>query len=118
MSPFIRSGDVITLQPLGGTVPRLGDVVAWGGPITGLRVHRVVGRASDGWRMRGDGASAPDEPMAAEEVLGRVVEIERGGRSLRLGLGPVRIGIALLSRFGLLVPLLRSYERLRQGSPG
>jgi len=80
-----------------------------------MRVHRLVGRASGGWVTRGDGAPAPDEPAALQDVLGRVAEVERAGRRVRLGLGPERVCIALLSRFGLLGPLVRAYRRVAEG---
>jgi hypothetical protein len=117
MFPFIRDGDIVSIEPLVGA-PRLGDVLAFRrGPCTGadnLVVHRMVGRAAGGYRMRGD--SYPhghtDGVIAAEALLGRVARVERGGRTVHLGLGPERAAIALLARAGLLAAALKVVLRL------
>jgi len=102
MEPFLRSRDVVTLRPRESA--RFGDVVALLAPGPRLLVHRVVG---PGLTTRGDAAGAADARLPGRELLGRVERVERGGRRLRLGLGPERLLIAALSRRGLLAPLLR-----------
>ena len=55
MTPCIRDGDVLTIAPLRGSVPRVGEVVAFSMPDTGrLAIHRVIARLGTGWLMRGD----------------------------------------------------------------
>ncbi len=108
MLPFIQDGDVICVAPLNGGRPGLGQVVAYRQGGSRLVVHRVTGRAGAGWRIQGDnlpGGAA--ERVAGGEILGRVTCIERRGQARRLGLGPERYPIALLSRAGLLAPLMR-----------
>ena len=115
MWPFIRSGDVVTAEPLGETPPRLGDVLAVTLPRSGkLALHRAVSRADGGWVMRGDALEVADGVVSAEDVLGRVVDCERGGRAVRLGVTRGRAAIALLSRTGALRVLTRAARRLRQ----
>ncbi len=105
MSPFLRSGDVVVLAPLGGRPVGLGDVVALRRGERWLLVHRVVGRRGPRLLTRGDAVGRLDEPAALEDVVGRAVAVQRRGRRRRLGLGPERFLIAWLSRRGALVPL-------------
>lgn len=99
MSPFIRSGDVVTLVPPPSRGVRLGDVIAFSPQPGRMVVHRVVAGTARAPLTRGDAALAIDEPGT---VLGAVVQVERAGRALRLGLGRERLLIALAQRWGLL----------------
>jgi hypothetical protein len=112
MSPFIQSGDVVTIEPLRGRRPALGEVVALT-PGGRLLVHRLVGWDRGRALIRGDVAPGADPAAAPDELLGRVTRVERGGRRVRLGLGVERLPIAWLSRVGLLRALARLRERLR-----
>lgn len=107
MSPFIRDGDVITVSPLRGARPRIGEVVAFTRPGEGnLVVHRVVGRPGAEVLVQGDSVpDCGDGIIPAENLLGRVTRVERGGHDVWLGLGPERYAIAWLSRTRRLVPL-------------
>jgi signal peptidase I len=113
MSPFIRHGDIITVTPLPLRFRR-GDVVAFMSPETGkLTVHRVV-RISPrrGYLIKGDNTPLPDGRVEQAAIIGRVICVEHCGKRLRLGLGPERALIALLSSIGLLPPLVRLLWRL------
>lgn len=110
MSPFLRSGDVVVLAPLGGRSPGTGDVVAVRRS-TGVLVHRVVGRRGASLLTLGDAVGRLDVPAAPEDVVGRAVAVRRGGRRRRLGLGPERYLIAWLSRCGILAALWRTRRR-------
>ncbi|MFO7674789.1 MAG: S26 family signal peptidase [bacterium] len=114
MSPFIRDRDVITIAPLGSAPPRTGDVVAFVSPADErLVVHRVVGRRGTSMLIQGDNLpGAPDGLIPLASVVGRVRKVERGGRPVRLGLGGERRAVALLSRKGLLTPLLTKARAL------
>jgi hypothetical protein len=108
MSPFIRDGDVLTLSPLKGYVPQLGDTVAFISPATeSLLIHRVIGKRS-GSRlvMKGDNLLEDDGPVPMMNIVACVLRVERGGKEASLGLGPERVLIALLNRRRLLAPLL------------
>ncbi len=100
MTPFIRDGDTITIAPMANRPPRLGEVVAFSHPAeerSKLVVHRVVGRRETGFIIRGDGNGCDSEIIPSENILGRLVKVERAGRHVRLGLGPERRLIAWLS---------------------
>ena len=123
MTPFVRDRDVITVSPLPGTSPGLGDVVAFIKPETGkLAVHRVVGKRGDSYLIKGDNSPEGDGLVPKANVLGRVSRVERDGKRVFLGLGPERFLIAFLTRRGLLFPLLLPVWRLvrpivRRSSP-
>lgn len=85
MVPAIFPGDVLTIGRQDAAAIRSGDIV--------LRthedrffVHRVVGRSesSSGVLLltRGDALMQPDPPLGENELLGKVVCIERGGTKL------------------------------------
>jgi hypothetical protein len=114
MSPFIKNGDVITVAPLRGKKPRLGDVVAFINPRTeGLVVHRVVGkRGKNHLYIRGDNLPTRSHIVPIGPILGRVERIERDGKAVTLGLGLEKTFIALLSRRGLLLPVLLPLWRI------
>ncbi len=118
MTPFVRAGDVLTLEPLRGRRPRLGDVVAAASADGRLLVHRLVGWRRDEALTRGDIAERADPPVPVEALLGVVTRVERGQRRVRLGLGRERLAIALASRSGLLRALARLRERLRAPARG
>ena len=107
MSPFIKNNDVVTISPLQGTQPSLGDIVAFAHPETqGLYIHRIV-RNKDGFCVtKGDNRSQTEESVPIENILGSVTRVERDGRHVFLGLGPERFLIAFLGRRGLLFPFL------------
>ncbi len=107
MVPFIHDGDVITVAPLPDGLPCMGDVVAFVRPETGkVVVHRIVERRGDAWLTKGDNSNGEGDGLFSRgNLLGMVTAVERGGRLVRLGLGPERGLVALLSRSGLLLPL-------------
>jgi hypothetical protein len=114
MDPFVRDGDVLTVAPVGGR-PGLGAVVAVRDPhVARLVVHRVVAHTGRGVCVRGDGAGQADGVAEPRDVVGVVVGVERAGRRVRLGSGPERVPIALLSRAGWLVPLVAGARRVRR----
>jgi hypothetical protein len=105
MVPFVRNGDTLTIAPLANQPPRLGDVVAFSQPTekgAHLVVHRVVGRQGTALVVQGDGNGCAPEVICSENVLGRLVEVERNGRHVRLGMGSERPLVAWLSRTRLL----------------
>lgn len=107
MTPFIRDGDVVTIEPLRGD-PDVGDVVALALPENGrMALHRAVERRGDRWLVRGDNCPEPDGVFGRAAFVGRVTRVERGGRDVHLGLGEHAAWIAAFSRRGWL-PRLRA----------
>ena len=101
MLPLIADDDVVTIDPLGEVAPRMGEVVAFVSPESErLTLHRVVGRAVDGWVLRGDNCRESDGVVAADGILGRIVRVERDGRDVGFGTGFCGASVAWLSRCG------------------
>lgn len=90
MYPTIRHSEIITVAPLGGSPVRAGDVVLYrrGRAAIAHRVIRVRSAAgrSVGFVLRGDAAHCSDRPVEPAQVLGRVLAVERDGRTVRLDL--------------------------------
>jgi Peptidase S24-like len=102
MTPFIKDGDVVVLsKPYSGVI-HLGMPVAIVCPPDRFFIHRVVARKRGLYLIKGDNISQADGSFAHSDIIGMVTKIERGGRQVRLGLGPERLLIAFLSRIGLL----------------
>jgi signal peptidase I len=113
MSPFIKDGDMITISPVSGSLPRFGDVIAFIHPKTEkLLIHRVVWKIGDACLVKGENALEPDGLIKKENVLGLVTKVERKGKRIFLGLGPERFLIAFLTRTNLLLPILRPVWRV------
>ncbi|MEM8962553.1 MAG: S24/S26 family peptidase [Acidobacteriota bacterium] len=104
MRPWLRAGERVTVarRPI-----RFGDLIAYPRD-GGIVVHRVIGRHGDAWRVQGDGTRRREPTV--DDPLGRVIAVD--GRH-RFGLGPERRLIALLSRSGLLRPVLALVVKLR-----
>jgi hypothetical protein len=72
-----------------------------------LVVHRIIGRHESRFLIQGDNLSGlVADAVRPDDILGRVVRVERGRKRVWLGLGPERHVIAVLSRAGLLLPVL------------
>ena len=114
MSPLIKNDDRITLAALGERLPAPGMVVVFiGQGKEPLIVHRIIGKRPGAYLLRGDNTNQPDGWIEPEAVLGCVEQVERRGRPVKFGQGPERRLIALLSRLGLLRPLLQIARQLR-----
>jgi hypothetical protein len=114
MSPFIKDGDDLTLFPLNGISPGLGDVVAFIHKGTGVPfIHRVVGMKENACLLQGDNATEADGLISESDILGCVRMVERRGLRVFFGLGPERFLIAYLNRRGILLPLIRMLRKLR-----
>ena len=81
MVPAIFPGDLLTIRRQRPAELRVGDMVLCA---RGDRffIHRLVGQAKPGgtsqWLLRGDALTESDPPAGEAELLGRVIEIERG----------------------------------------
>jgi hypothetical protein len=112
MHPAIRHGDVVTVAPLAGRPPAIGDVVAFVHPGTGgVRVHRVVSVGGGRYALKGDNALGADPPVGRDAILGLVVGLERGGHGRRIGPAPWSAALARLSRTSWFTRLVRRARR-------
>lgn len=126
MFPFICDGDLLTVVPAGANDLRVGDVVLYERPDGRLVAHSLVVKERRGHTTmlttRAEGLPGADDRFASDAVLGKVVSVRTGRRSVSLDhrtwplaclliLGPER-----LSRGA--GPLLRGLVRLVKTLPG
>jgi signal peptidase len=81
MHPTIRHGDVITVEPVAPSKLKRGDIILYRFQ-KGLIAHRIVNieeRKDCGltFILRGDASPTYDAPVKLEQVLGKVVCLER-----------------------------------------
>jgi len=111
MSPFIQSGDVVTISPISGNI-NFGEAVAIFDSKKHLFLHRVVKISGDKFLLQGDSNPTIDGWFNRKEILGSVTNVERRSKIIQIGLGPERIFIAFLSVNGWLMPLIAFSRRL------
>jgi signal peptidase I len=89
MQPTIRDGEAITVAPVRADEVKRGDILLYSNGV-GLIAHRVLKIEAKKcveekyFILRGDSSVDCDEPVAAGSVLGRVVSVERSGRTVKL----------------------------------
>ena len=86
MYPSIREGELITVEPVEASDVKLADIVLYRsqrGPIA-HRVVEIASRDARIFRLRGDASLSCDQPVAAHQILGRVVRVQRHHRSIAL----------------------------------
>ncbi len=92
MRPFIRDGDALLVRP--GLEARPGDVVLCRAGAGRLLAHRVARVYQQSCRrsilLQGDACSRSDGLVPLDNVLGRVVAVERGTQTIRLDAGLAR----------------------------
>jgi uncharacterized repeat protein (TIGR01451 family) len=81
MQPNVLDGDTVVVAPISAGRPGRGDIALTHGE-QGFVLHRVVGwdPATGAIVTRGDAGQQNDAP--AEKLLGKVIAIERGGRTI------------------------------------
>jgi signal peptidase I len=88
MRPLIRDGDFILVSPVENSTIKTGDVVLYSATGNKVMVHRLIGKYKRKGRtevlIKGDATLSPPEKMDIQNVLGKVVAIERNGRKKRL----------------------------------
>ena len=100
MSPWIRSGDVVTVTPVEvAGPPRSGTVAAFRLSESGaLRVHRLRARTANGWVAQADRNRRPDGIIPESAIAGVVTAVERGGRRVYLPTGGTGLVLSRLTR--------------------
>ncbi len=90
MYSSIRDGELITVEPVVASDVALGDIVLYRSE-RGLIAHRVVGSSptqssvlSPHYFLRGDASLSCDQPVKPQQILGRVISVQRDGRSVAL----------------------------------
>ena len=90
MHPFIKRSDTVTVKPIKFEETRIGDIVAYTRSIEhGFTVHRAIKKRRDkeGRKYlftKADANIHGDFPVYPEDVYGKVITIERNGKSIDL----------------------------------
>ena len=90
MRPFIRDGDFIVVSPIENSSIKTGDVVFYLTTENKIIVHRVI-RKHEKYKdnritmlIKGDATFSSPEKVEMQNVLGKVVAVERNGQKKRL----------------------------------
>ena len=86
MHPTIRHDDVITVEPIEPNTLKRGDIILYRFK-SGFIAHRIVNieEGNDSgltFILRGDASTTCDAPVKPEQVLGKVVGLERDNRPI------------------------------------
>ena len=88
MHPFIKNGDIILVEPRNGNSVGIGDIIFYRRPDGSSAAHRLVKITGkkDGLILitKGDALRFVDPPVTSGQVMGRVINIEGNGRTLKL----------------------------------
>jgi len=88
MHPWIRAGDLITVGPADPAQLKRGDVIVFESAAGRLIIHRLVavraGEAGLTLVTRGDAGAANDPPFGVGRIVGRVIEVWRGGQRVQV----------------------------------
>ena len=89
MAPFIRNGDVITVEPRRANELNIGDIVFYRRTSGKHVTHRLIDKSGNNGSMvlttRGDNLNYLDAPVFPEQVLGRIIRIEDQNKGLWMG---------------------------------
>ncbi|MFF2620422.1 signal peptidase I [Oerskovia jenensis] len=125
MEPVLSPGDVVVVRPVAADDLRIGDVVTFQ-PVSddpSLVTHRVVGIGSTGgaagsFTTRGDANGADDEPIVADQVVGRVAySVPLVGHLTNASWGPTAVTVAAAALIGYGLLMLVLPDRSRRGAP-
>ncbi len=117
MLPAVWPGDVITVQRRSWPDLRPGQIVLFRRDDR-LVAHRVLSMSDGRLITKGDSLVAVDPPVEESEIIGQVVWISRGGRTVPTEQRPwQRIGSSILSRSDFLMRVVLSIHRRLHGLP-
>ena len=127
MSPCIKKGDFLMVQPIAFEETGIGEIVAFrrDDSHSVLTTHRVVQQGKDGDRRylitKGDRNLYRDFPLSPQHILGKVTGIERNGLVISLETPFYRLRGYLKARLSLglwiLGVLKRKIGLLRESGP-
>lgn len=84
MHPAIQEGEGIGVAPVEPSQVKRGDIILYRIQ-SGLIAHRVVALTPHySFILRGDASVSCDKPVAPQQILGKVVCVERDGRRVKL----------------------------------
>lgn len=97
MFPTLRIGDSLNVIAYGDRKIYPGDVVLFRGSGHDV-VHRVITVNSKGIITQGDNNAGPDKPILPENILGHVISVQRGNRTVTIHGGKRGLIIAKVLR--------------------
>lgn len=125
MHPTIRNGETITVESVTPSGVKRGDILLCRA-VKNIIAHRVVrierkpalfsseqALFTFFFILRGDALYSIDEPVAAEQILGKVVATERNGRIIRLDSRRAKVMCVVVARLRLAVIWFRSLVTVR-----
>lgn len=83
MRPLIQPGDILVCAPAVLKRLRCGDILIVRRAEDFL-AHRLIRRRGEAWYTKGDRLRRLDAPVSEDQILARVVTIERGARRIDL----------------------------------
>lgn len=110
MLPAILPGDVLCVRRCDAESIAPGSVMLWRRGER-LYAHRVVRASPNEFVTRGDSHGHDDPAVDAADVLGLVVEVERGGRTIAMG--PANLAQRIAARVLGFSYAARLFMRLR-----
>jgi hypothetical protein len=91
MAPFIRDGDILTVEPVDHTLLRVGKIVFYRTEGDSLIAHRIVGIQEDSegilLKVRGDVSPGSEDVITLDKILGLIVSVARRGKEIRMSEG-------------------------------
>lgn len=117
MHPAIRDGEAVTVEPVKASEVKRGDIILYLAG-RGLTAHRVVliyresTEQETSFILQGDACQTCDEPVRAEQILGKAVMVERDGRRVNLASRRAHFAHALYTHLPLHFVRVRGWLRL------
>lgn len=102
MVPLLKSGDYVTVEPVPYPSLCVGDVIAFRHGRDTI-THRIVALTPQGALTLGDNFHKLDPIVAPEMILGRVVAVEKRGRSYSFSTGLWPATHRLMAQLGWLM---------------
>jgi len=119
MSPFIKDGDVLTVDPVSSRSPKKGDVVVFKKRRSGeIVVHRIVRTKGDDYLVKGDNLLDEDGRVSQKDIFGIVRAVDRKGKKIRFGILWGKGMIAFLNRGKFLAVFLLFVRKAIRSSSG
>ena len=113
MSPFIKNGDILEVQPNATSSIQIGDIILYSKMSDILIAHRVVSideyQGERRFITQGDSLFTPDDGVSSNQVLGQVMAVERSGRRIILNSTSGRI---FVNMWLFVVPIIRRFRQL------
>jgi hypothetical protein len=103
MHPFIKNGQIIQVRPTKISEINSGDIIFYRNLDDRMIVHRVIKKYRKNGKIvlltKGDSTSEFDEYVYPENILGKVVAIEKNNKAIRIDKGLLKWVNTFLAKF-------------------